>query len=41
MLPSGNDAAVALAQWGGKITANDPEEEAQIAFVRMMNKYSK
>ena len=33
MLPSGNDAAVALARWGGKVLGGDSKE-----FITLMNK---
>lgn len=33
MLPSGNDAAVALARWGGKILGGDSKD-----FIAYMNK---
>ena len=33
MLPSGNDAAIALAKWGGNVLGGDTKE-----FITMMNK---
>ena len=33
MLPSGNDAAIALAKWGGNVLGGDAKE-----FIIMMNK---
>ena len=50
MLPSGNDAAVALAIWGGKLLLRDLAEdedrkinskEYQKAFVKEMNAVAK
>jgi D-alanyl-D-alanine carboxypeptidase (penicillin-binding protein 5/6) len=41
MLPSGNDAAVTLAKWGGKLVNTDPEETIFNAFLVQMNKYAK
>jgi D-alanyl-D-alanine carboxypeptidase (penicillin-binding protein 5/6) len=35
MLPSGNDAAVALARWGGSILQGDSKD-----FIGLMNRYA-
>lgn len=35
MLPSGNDAAVALARWGGSVLQGDSKD-----FIVLMNKYA-
>lgn len=35
MLPSGNDAAVALARWGGSVLQGDSKD-----FMVLMNKYA-
>ncbi len=44
MLPSGNDAAVALAEWGGRVLlsgkAHPKNKDYQQAFVRHMNSLS-
>lgn len=42
MLPSGNDAALCLADWAGKIIVNKTEvKETVKAFVQEMNKMAK
>lgn len=38
MLPSGNDASIALAIWGGKILSNSESPQINIkTFVEKMN----
>lgn len=42
MLPSGNDAATCLAEWGGKyLTSDDDSKQRQKYFINEMNKISK
>jgi D-alanyl-D-alanine carboxypeptidase len=42
MLPSGNDAALALASWAGALLASNPEETAPLsAFINRMNANAK
>lgn len=42
MLPSGNDAALALASWAGSLLTSNPEETAPLcAFVNRMNANAK
>ena len=42
MLPSGNDAALALASWGGALINTNPEEVTALnAFVQRMNRNAK
>ena len=42
MLPSGNDAAMALADWGGSVlNATNPKMSNLKAFIRRMNKEAK
>lgn len=42
MLPSGNDAATCLAEWGGQFLTNEEDPEARVKFfVREMNKTCK
>jgi len=42
MLPSGNDAALALAKWAGGLVNTNPEEVTAVnAFIGLMNRYVK
>lgn len=38
MLPSGNDAAIALAKWAGRLLRTDREVDAFKLFVNCMNR---
>ncbi len=40
MLPSGNDAAIALAKWGGEILGKNPQNALKL-FISYMNKCCK
>jgi D-alanyl-D-alanine carboxypeptidase (penicillin-binding protein 5/6) len=42
MLPSGNDAALALAKWAGALINTNPEEVTPlVSFILRMNKNAK
>ena len=41
MLPSGNDAAIALATWGGNLLAKYLDDNPVELFLESMNKYAK